>query len=114
MASWPAELPQEPERDGWEEKGPKLQHRTNMDAPIAKVRRRFTKGVRPLTMSFIMTAAETLILDDFYEENVGLSWDFFDPRTQTTRKYRFTDEPIVYKNIGGITYRATFPVEKLP
>jgi len=37
-------------------------------------------------------------LDDFYDDNDALSFDFIDPRTNITKRTRFTDKPVYALN----------------
>ncbi len=113
MTAWPAELPQIPDRDGFKETGPKLQLRTKMETGPDKVRRRTTRGTRKQTMSFLMTTAQTFILDDFYEQNVALTWDFPKPRGGTVKKFRFTEKEIDYTPAGGDYWRVAVEVEEM-
>lgn len=114
--TWPATLPQLPSIKGWNEKPPELTIRTNMDAGPAKVRRRFTAGVRPQSFSLTMTTAQVAIFDDFFVTTLSGGADRFtwtNPRTSASVEFRFKSIP-QYKPISGAYYEVSFELEQMP
>lgn len=96
MATWPATLPSSPLADGFNEQPPNLAIRTDMDAGPAKVRRRFTAGVRPMTVMFLLTKAQVATLDEFYTSTLSggtIRFDWTHPRTGSAVEFRFTAPP---------------------
>lgn len=115
MATWPAlPFPQVPDRDGFEETAPKLGLSTEMDTGPSKQRKRFTAGVRPMTIMLRLTQAEVEQFDAFYLEAVGTIWDWVRPRDGSARRYRFVGDPPKYRNPGGDLWTVTFKVEEMP
>lgn len=116
MASWPITLPPITTPDGYSETTPDVLLRTNMDAGPAKVRRRFTAGVRPITISHVLTAAEVDILDTFVVTTIeggALTFTMDDPRTQVTKTFRLIEQP-TYTGVGGDNYQVSLKLEILP
>lgn len=65
MISWPSTLPQRALRDGYQSGLGDGRARTETDAGIAKVRRRFSAIPRPLTFSMYMSAAQLATFKTF-------------------------------------------------
>ena len=68
---WPLNLPQSPLTSGYTESTPSNLLRSETDTGPAKVRRR--GGSKPITVnaSYIMSTAETKILDKFVDESIS-------------------------------------------
>lgn len=105
MTTWPASLPQVAPINGYQETPPDTSLRTQMDAGPAKVRRRFTAAVRPITMNFILSDAQLQVFDDFYGETLeggSLPFDWVHPR-------HFADSPqeiVQFRIVRPPTYSA--------
>ena len=117
MATWPGTLPAAPEGPGYQETVPNTLIRTPMDAGPPKVRQKFTAGVRPFEMTWMLTKAEVATLDAFYVttlEGGALSFDGLNhPRTQAAAIFRFV-EPPSYAYLGPDVWRARTKLEILP
>ena len=116
MSTWPATLPQKPQAQGFSEETPALTVRTEMDAGAAKVRRRFTAGVRNLNMTFELDNAQVATFDTFYTDTIksgALPFDFPDPRTGNTVKVRMVNQPN-YQSLGGLHFTVNLKMEILP
>ena len=117
MPTWPSSLPQKPEQQGFLESPPDLTLATDMDVGPAKLRRRFTAGVRVFDFNVLLDNTQVDTLDSFYLTDVAggaLSFDLPDPRASSgTISVRFIGPP-QYSNVGGPLYRATMKFEKLP
>ena len=116
MTSWPATLPQSPLTEGFTETAPATVLRTEMDQGPAKIRQKTTAGVRRLGLGFILSKAQTAILDAFFTADAkggAVAFDFPHPRTGTTLSCRFT-EPPRYQALNGELFRATLALEVLP
>lgn len=114
MPSWPVSLPSL-ELDGYAETAPDVVLRSQMDAGPAKVRRRFTAGVRPIAGQVTLTAAQTATLDAFYVTDLAggaTPFDWTHPRTGAACVMRFT-EPPGYTPVEQF-YRATLRLEIMP
>lgn len=115
MASWPGTLPQLPLIQSYKETTPNVTIRTTMDAGPAKVRRRFTAGVRTINVEFLLTSAQTQTLDDFYQTTLSggsLSFTWVNPRTGGSESCRFVQPPEYISNSGY--FRSSFSLEILP
>ena len=115
MATWPATLPQIPLRAGYGETFPDTAIRTEMGVGPAKIRRRISHNVRPLSVAFILTSAQVDILDEFYQTTTlggALAFDHEHPRTGTAAELRFTGPPQI--SVVGGDYLAEFGIEVLP
>lgn len=117
MATWPGTLPTAPEGTGYQEQPPNTSIRSTVDAGPPKVRQRFTAGVRPFTMTWLLSKAQVDQLDVFYVTTLGggsLSFDgLLHPRKQTAAIFRFV-EPPAYAYLGPDVWRASTKLEILP
>ena len=117
MPAWPASLPQLVAVEGYEESPPETALRTEMEAGPAKLRRRFTAGVRPLSVLLDLDAAQVETLDGFFVTDLAggsLRFDWVHPRTQATVELRFLRPP-VYRPLGSdAAWRAALHLEILP
>lgn len=117
-AVWPLTLPQDPLRQGYEERAAQVGVRTAMDAGPPKVRRRFTAGVKTLRVTMSMTRAEVAIFETFYEtvlEGGTLRFEWTHPRTLQTVEFRFNDDPPPsWVSLSENDWRVTFGLEVLP
>jgi len=117
IPAWPAGLPQLVAVDGYGEAPPDTALRTGMDAGPAKVRRRSTAGIRPLSVQLDLDAAQVETLDDFYVETLrsgALSFDWAHPRTQEAVTLRFVRPPAYRPQGSDVAWRATLQLEILP
>ena len=117
MPAWPSTLPQLVAAQGYQESPPDTTLRSEMDAGPAKVRRRFSAGVRPLSVQLDLTAAEVETLDDFYRGDLqdgALAFDWVHPRTQAAVALRFLRPP-AYRPLGSdAAWQAALQLEILP
>lgn len=117
MVAWPATLPQSPLLDGFEDTPPNLIIRSETDGGQAKVRRRYTAGVRPGKWSFYMTKAQCVIFNTFYEATISggaTPFDFTDPITDATESYRIVRIESPFRPVSGTLFAITLEVEQLP
>lgn len=86
--TWPASLPQVPQKGFTESGGPRIV-RTQMDAGIAKQRYKGL-GVSTLNLTFILTTAQVATFEDFVQSTIrGVArFGFTHPRTQQTVETR--------------------------
>lgn len=115
MPSWPGILPSAPLL-GHRESAPDVVVRTEMDAGPAKLRRRFTAGVRPMQVPLVLSDAQVDALDDFYVITLAggtLRFDHKHPRTGAVVRWRFIAPP-QYDLIAPTKWRATLTLEVLP
>jgi len=112
---WPPSLPQEP-LIGWVEQWAETRVRTETDSGPAKVRRRFTAGVRQLQLPLALTEAQMATLDTFFDSTTAggaLRFEWQHPRTGATHEFRFLDPPQIQESNPGL-YRLTLNLELLP
>jgi hypothetical protein len=139
MPTWPASLPQFVLTRNYKESPPDLVIRTKMDAGPAKVRRRFTAGVRPIEAMLVLNGDQLAVLDDFYltacqggalsftwtyqrewqdtdmtpDTDTLIDTDILQPAWQTATM-RFVKPP-VYADVGdGQNYECTLNLEIMP
>lgn len=116
--TWPTTLPQAPQKGFTEDKG-FIVLKTTMDAGPAKVRKR---GKRPdvLNVSFIMTNAEVVILQNFVENNIKgtARFGFPHPRLFTTAEVRIVPQGdgVMYNlsHLAPNYYTVTMQLEVMP
>ncbi|NNG04360.1 MAG: hypothetical protein HKM95_09700 [Inquilinus sp.] len=116
MPVWPAALPQDVLIAGYSEEVPETTIRTQMDAGPAKVRRRFSAGVRKFAVTVALTRAQVQILDDFYLTDLqggALRFDWTHPRTLAAVQFRFLTAPR-YASQSQIDWLAQLQLEVLP
>jgi endo-1,4-beta-D-glucanase Y len=101
---------------GYKETMPNLIKRTPMDVGPAKIRRRFSVGTRPLTISIELSNTEVATIENFHTidlEGGSLRFQMQNPRTLATAYFRFTKPP-EFVHIGGHYYRASLTLEMMP
>jgi hypothetical protein len=89
---WPASLPQYLLTRSYKETAPDLVIRTKMDAGPAKVRRRFTSGVRQIEGLLVLAQDQVATLDNFFLNDcqggaVSFLWTY-------QREVQDTDAPL--------------------
>jgi len=116
MPTWPVSTLPKPLAGSYQETPPVLALRTEMDAGPAKVRRRFTAGVRPVSFRLIMTKAQVAILEAFYLEDCSggaIAFDWPHPRTAAESSWRFV-EPPTFAHLNGLYYSVSVSLEQMP
>lgn len=115
---WPPGLPQRVEK-GYSESRGVLILKTPMDAGPAKMRRRGTKPDM-LNVSFLMSSAQVLILEDFVNNTLQgtARFGFTHPRTGVIVETRFVpqDSGTLYSvdYVGPGYYKTAMQLEILP
>ena len=66
VPAWNVNLPQELFVSGYGQSPPAVTIKSEMDAGPAKIRRRFTAGVSPVSGTMIMTAAQLATFETFF------------------------------------------------
>ncbi len=115
MVDYPASLPA-PLVSDFIEETPDFAIRTDMDAGIAKVRRRFTAISTPIQFGLVLTEAQASTLDTFYRTTTSggtVEFNMAHPRTGTVVTCRFTAPP-AYSLLGSKAYRVSLQMEILP
>lgn len=97
IPSWPVTLPQNIRISGYNESMPDTNIKASMDVGPAKVRRRSTAAVRPVSGQLVMTHDELGDFKDFYVDtllNGSLRFSWTDPYDGTTSvEMRITEVP---------------------
>lgn len=112
--SWP--LADEVLLDGYDEAFPDLLLRTQMDAPIAKVRRRFTAVAVPLRCAIPASTDDVSTLETFFLTTLSggsLSFSWVHPRKGTSVTMRFVSPPRPAP-LGGDRWSVALDLEILP
>lgn len=115
MPTWPASLPA-PLLNSLKESPPENVIRTDMDKGPAKVRRRTTANIRPISFSLRLTPAQVDTMDDFYVTDTFSGADEFaytHPRTGDSVTARFVQPP-EYSELEGVLYNVNVSLEILP
>ena len=121
IAEWPATLPEEPLVRGYEETRPDMAVRTQADKGPPKVRRNTSKALRPMSVSFLLTATQAAALETFVSDTLGegtyrFSWTH--PRTGSAVEMLFL--PVAEKRlytltpVGAAHWQATCKLGVLP
>lgn len=113
MASWPSQFC--PLINSFQESPPENTIRSSMDVGPAKVRRRTTANVRPISFNMFLMNSEMATLDDFYVNQTfsGVDpFDFIHPRTKQPVSARFTQPPS-YSERSGVGYEVSVSLEIL-
>ena len=113
---WLVTLPQLIDAESFGLKKGETVLRSENDIGLAKVRRRFTKGVDILSVSFTMTTAQLALFEDFFDVdlNGGATTIAFDhPITGVPSEFRIVGTPD-YKPRGGEYFVVTMQWELIP
>ena len=114
---WPLDLPQRILIAGYAEAPYKAKIRTEMDAAVAKQRKRFTTAAQPYTAPMIMTNQQFEDFKDFFRYTKGMgSLPFNFPQRLDPSQYevvRFTEEDYD-AGVDGIYWRVMLNLERLP
>jgi hypothetical protein len=112
MAAWPSTLPAHL-INTFTETPPDNVIRSSVDRGAAKIRKRTTANVRPVSFSMFLTPAQVVALDTFYAANAALEFDYTHPRTGAAVKARFTSPPSL-SDINGKNYNCDVALEIMP
>jgi hypothetical protein len=114
---WPVTIPQDLLVDGYGEATPDVAIKSNMDVGPAKVRRRTTAAVRPITGKMVMTLTELGLFKSFYNTDLlggSLRFDWTDPYDGSTAvEMRFTAPPS-WSAIDPDHFEVSMALEILP
>lgn len=117
MPTWPATLPQSPEREGYTERPGNAVIRAAVDGPQL-TRRRYTAVPKGYTANFFLTSAELDTFQTFYETDLrggALSYDWRERgiAANPVRQFLIVEEP-TWTYLGGIYWRLTLQLIRLP
>lgn len=119
--TWPSTLPQKPLLSGLAEQTPNTAIRTSMETGPAKVRRRYTAGVRKFPVSFVLTAAQVATMDTFLQETImsgALPFDWLHPRTGAAVSFRVIPESAdtlnTFTPLGAGLWQTSLNLEVMP
>jgi hypothetical protein len=115
---WPLTLQQKLNQASFSEQLGDTTLRSETEIGLAKVRRRFTKGVDKLTVTIDVEKDEVATFKTFYDTtlNGGVTpFEFNDPYTNTLTEFRFdTSSPPRLSLIGANTLRLSMQWERIP
>jgi len=114
--TWPSTLQAKINESGFSRKKGDTLLRTEMEVGIAKVRRRYTKGINELRVSIWVTQSQFNDFETFYDTTLAggvLSFNFVDPITKATKVYRFKAPPET-DYVGGETFAISMTWEEIP
>jgi len=114
---WPTELPQQLFVNGYSQSFAETTIKSDMDAGPAKVRRRFTAGIEPISGKMVMTAAQLTMLETFYNTTLlggSLRFSWTKPPAHTAAcEMRFTESPS-WTAVEPEVYEVSLSLEILP
>ncbi|RUM06819.1 hypothetical protein [Rhizobium chutanense] len=115
VPSWPSSLPQMFLRDGYSEEGADNLIASNVSVGPAKVRRRTTANVRPITGSMMMNETQYQAFIDFVADDLkdrAIAFSFPDPHGGSPLLVRMRQAASVAA--VGIDWRVQIGLEVLP
>lgn len=117
MVAWPSDLPQSLSGNGDYTEAPEVTtKRTTMDSGTIKTRQRYTRAVANITGSFDITSLQVDSFLTFYQTTIkggSLSFTATFDRSNTTKTYKFKEEPSITHN-GGNSYKLSINLLRLP
>jgi len=114
---WPSTLPQDFLVDGYSEGIADVRLRSQMDVGPAKVRRRSSAGVRPLSGNMNLTGEQLSALETFINvttQGGTLAFTFPDPRSDGDLLCRFSENMPTWTIVGPNIYSVSLQLEVLP
>lgn len=111
---WPGTLPSYLQEPGYQEKFQDQTVESQMDTGPAKIRRRFTKAIRFIQASMLLTADQVSAFETFWVTTCkggSIPFDWVHPRTQSTTTFRFRSPAPAYQTVGGVNVQVTFTLE---
>ena len=115
MADWPAAFYSRILDGSFTETPPQNVLRTQMDAGPAKLRRRSTSAVRPMSITLFLTKAQVATFDTFYVTTLSsgaTKFNMYHPRTLVTGEFRIVNQPAYTPMNQGYTVKVD--LELLP
>jgi len=116
VPAWHVDLPTKLFVAGYGQSPPNITIKSEMDAGPAKVRRRFTAGVSPVSGTMIMAAAQLATFQTFFNTTLlggSLRFSWTKPPVHTVAcEMRFTEVPSWTKVEGD--YEVSLSLEVLP
>lgn len=113
MTNWPSSLPQKLLDSSYHDEEPDLAMLTEMDAPVPKLRRRFTAAIRLFGGKMNLTADQKHDLTEFYRDYCASSFWFPDPETGDPITCIFKEKP-TYESAGSGWQIVTLKFGKMP
>lgn len=117
IPTWESSLPQRFLMANYGQSLPDVTIKSNMDAGPAKVRRRFTAGIEPISGKMVMTAAQLTMLETFYNTTLlggSLRFSWTKPPAHTAAcEMRFTESPS-WTAVEPEVYEVSLSLEILP
>lgn len=116
IPAWHIDLPQELFVDGYSESLPDVTIKSDMDSGPAKVRRRFTAGVTPISGTIMVTAAQLATFITFFNSTLlggSLRFSWTEPPAHSVAcEMRFTAVP-TWTKIEDV-YKISMSLEIMP
>lgn len=117
MATWPSGKRFTPLVGSLQESPANNIIRSTMDKGPEKVRRRTTANIRPISFTLLLSTADVVVMDDFFNNITYGGSDEFDythPRTKALVSARFKDAPSYQENGGVGLYKVQVSLEIMP
>lgn len=117
VPSWPTTLPQQLFVNGYRQSFAETTIKSEMDAGPAKVRRRFTAGVEPVSGTMLLTETQLGYLRTFFVDTLlggSLRFSWTKPPAHTAAcEMRFTESPS-WTAVEPEVYEVSLSLEILP
>lgn len=116
-ATWPSTLPPPQADNSTAYDGVSNVVRSDTDAGVAKVRRRFTAVAQPFNCTLKLTQAQWATLQAFYRDTLqdALPFDWVDWRSGEAATYRFIQRPGAQYIKGSVhRWQVTLQLEVMP
>ena len=114
--AYPIELPEAPQRNGFNQAQQSNTIRSSVDVGEAKVRRRYTLPIKNEKWVMLLNPTQLPIFESWFNTDLQsgvLRFSFADPLTDVTKDYRIKDMP-AYAPYGTCgSYTVSFNVEQL-
>lgn len=112
MATWPVTLQDVPNQAGFSQVLKPNVVRSSMGYGPDKIRRRSTADWYNVTMQLWLDYTQLATLDQFYKDNMALTWDWLDFTKNPTvaARYRFMGPPSV-NPLGALHWVVTLSLE---
>jgi hypothetical protein len=118
VATWPSELPEHLEREGFGEEFPDTRIRSETDMGPELVRQRSTAHVGKMDGNLILTVEQVEVFREFWNVDLQggvLPFYWVNPfNLEENRLYRFSQEPPKISVLGYNTFKVALELEILP
>ena len=116
-ATWPPGLPEYVLEQGYSESLEDQTIESQVEAGLAKIRRRFTAPVRRFQLTLQLDETQAALFEAFFLDTLqggSLPFDWRHPRTGIATRFRFRKPVPSFTVVGGINVRVQMVLEAIP